>query len=64
MTLKLLTPKLANLNLSQRMTLHTTMLVVLREDDIRVPPNQRTSQHFFGGGPPKRLEKGPSAKPC
>jgi hypothetical protein len=42
----------------------STTLVVLREDDTKVPPNQRTFQHFFGGGPPKRLEKGPSVKPC
>jgi len=33
-------------------------------NDTRDPPNQRTFQRFFGGGPPKRLENGPSVKPC
>ena len=63
-TLKLLTPSPVVPNISQRMTLRTTILVVLREDDTKDPPNQRTFQHFFGGGPPKRLEKGPNEKPC
>ena len=62
--IEVIDPKTGKSEISQRMTLHTTMLVVLREDDIKDPPNQRTFQHFFGGGPPKRLEREQSVKPC
>ena len=63
MILRLLTPSPVVPNISQRMTLHTTIPVVLREDAIKDRPNQRTFQHFFGGGPLKWLENMPNAKP-
>ena len=64
MTLRFLTPSLVVPNKFQRMILLTTTLVVLREDVTKDPPNQRTFQHFFGGGPLKRPESVPNVKPC
>ena len=62
--IEVITPSPVVPNIYQRMTLLTTILVVLREDAIKDPPNQRTFQNFFGGGPLKRLENVPSVKPC
>ena len=61
--LKLSTLKRVVPNIFPKMILLTTIQVVLRGQGTRDPPNPKTFQRFFGGGLPKRLERGPRKKP-